>query len=419
MIGVIADDVTGGTDVAVAFRREGMRTAIFFDTPARNTIDPHLDAAVIALKTRTIDPADAVAQSLDAARQMIDAGVSQIYFKYCSTFDSRPAGNIGPVFEALRELLRVDSVVTTPSSPEHGRTTYNGYLFVNDLLLHESHMRDHPLTPMRDSSLVRLMDGQLASPGASIVLHSVLRSGSAALATAVQQQRREHRYVFPDAVTDDDLRAIASCTIDDPLVGGGAGLAGALARARVLSGRSTTRRETATSSGTSGATIVLAGSCSRRTLEQIDQMHEAGRASYRIDVLTEQDPEVLAASALRWYDSLSSHDAPLIYSSLPPAELARVHARWGVSESADILETAMARVAQGLRARGVERFIAAGGETSGAIVAALAINSGEIGDEAARGVPWIHADSGVSVLLKSGNFGAPDLLVTASRPGPQ
>ncbi|WP_105030353.1 3-oxo-tetronate kinase [Arthrobacter ruber] len=413
MIGAIADDVTGATDVAVAFRRQGLCAGIYFGVPDAGTIDSNLEAVVIALKSRTIPVESAVVQTLAAARALKAAGARQLYFKYCSTFDSTPAGNIGPVLDALVELTETDSVVTTPSSPEHGRTVYNGYLFVNGLLLAESHMRNHPLTPMKESSLVLLMDAQTPSGSTSSTIgHDVVRQGPAAIVSAIQAARTGARYLFPDAITDDDLLAIARAVIDEPLVAGAAGLAGALARAKVeqQGGLASLNEEELPA----GNAVVLAGSCSRRTLEQIEHMHRDGRPAFRLDALECQDPATLAQEALIWFDALPDGDAPLIYSSLPPAELHEVQETLGVERSADILETAIAEVAQELRKRGVTRFIAAGGETSGSIVNALGVSGGIIGPEAARGVPWIHTAQGLDVLLKSGNFGEPDLLVAAS-----
>lgn len=415
MIGTIADDVTGGTDAAVAFRRQGLRTGIYFGVPIPGIIDRALDAVVIALKTRTIPPTEAVSQSLGAAEAILQAGAAQLYYKYCSTFDSTSDGNIGPVFEALAELTGADRVVTTPSSPEHGRTSYQGYLFVHSQLLSESHMRNHPLTPMRDSALPRLMDAQLPHPASTVVPHHVVRAGPEAIGQAISATDPSYRYIFPDALTDEDLLATARAVADAPLTGGGAGLAGALAKVRAE------RRESNGAGAPSelvpeGTAVVLAGSCSRRTLAQIEQMHRAGRPSYRLDALEQGDPASLAAEALAWYDSLpEGEESPLIYSSLPPAQLHEVQFALGVERSATILESAVAQVARGLQDRGVTRFIAAGGETSGSVVAALNVRGGEIGVEAAQGVPWIHTDNGLDLLLKSGNFGELDLLVTASQ----
>lgn len=413
MIGIIADDVTGGTDVAVACRRQGLRTGIVFGEPHEHSIDPSWDVGVVALKTRTIPAADAVAQSLAAAKTLQAQGADQLYLKYCSTFDSTADGNIGPVLEALASLVGARRVVTTPSSPEHGRTVSGGQLFVNGVPLTESPMRDHPLTPMRDSDLVRLLDRQLTAPSSRVLPLDLVHAGADALRTAIADPQHEARYLFPDAITDDDLLTIARAALHEPLLAGAAGLAGALARA-VVESRPAAEHPTP-SADDSGRTIVLAGSCSRRTLEQIDAMRSAGRPMHRLDALDSRDPATLAARALAWYDSLDhASPAPLIYASLPPEELHAVQERLGVERSATILEDAISLVAQGVRDRGVTRFITAGGETSGAVIAALAVRGGEIGAEAARGVPWIHGQDGTRFLLKSGNFGDPDLLVRAS-----
>lgn len=413
MIGIIADDVTGGTDVAVACRRQGLRTGIVFGSPGENSIDSTWDVAVVALKTRTIPAADAVAQSVSAAEALRAHGADQLYLKYCSTFDSTASGNIGPVLDALVELTGAGRVITTPSSPEHGRTVYGGQLFVNGIPLAESPMRDHPLTPMRDSDLIRLLDRQLSEPSSRVIHHDVVRAGTQALRAAITDPQQSTRYLFPDAIDEEDLLTVARAALDQPLLAGAAGLAGALARA-VVENRAAAQHPAPTAHE-HGRTIVLAGSCSRRTLEQIEAMAQAGRPLHRLDALGDQDPSVLAEQALAWYDTLDRDaPAPLIYASLPPEQLHAVQERLGVERSAAILEEAISRVAQGVRARGVTRFITAGGETSGAVIAALDVRSGEIGSEAARGVPWIHGDDGMRFLLKSGNFGDADLLVRAS-----
>ncbi|PSM40380.1 Hrp-dependent type III effector protein [Streptomyces dioscori] len=411
MIGVIADDVTGATDVAVAFRRTGLRCGVYFGTPDASGVEPGLDVVVIALKSRTIPAPDAVKQSLAAAETLQTLGARQLFFKYCSTFDSTAEGNIGPVLDALVELVRTDAVVTTPASPEHRRTTFNGHLFVNEELLSESSMRNHPLTPMRDSSLTRLMDAQ--SDGGSVVIgHEVVGRGPDAVSSHVESARHDARYLFPDAATEDDLFSIAQAVLEEPLVAGAAGLAGAIGRAH--GSKSAAPRAYERENAPSGRAIVLAGSCSRRTLEQIDRMLSALRPAHRLDALGSDDPESLARGALDWYDALPAGPAPLIYSSLPPAERRVVQDALGVERSAEILESAIALIARGLRERGVTRFVAAGGETSGSLVAALGIRGGVVGLEAARGVPWIRTDQGLDVLLKSGNFGEADLLLTAS-----
>ncbi|GAA1853000.1 four-carbon acid sugar kinase family protein [Pseudonocardia ailaonensis] len=410
MIGVIADDVTGATDVAVAFRRAGLRSGVYFGTPESTAVDEGLDVVVIALKSRTIAADGAVAQSLAAAHALQAMGATQLYFKYCSTFDSTANGNIGPVLDALVGLVQVDVVVTTPASPEHGRTTFHGHLFVDGVLLSESSMRNHPLTPMRDSALTRLMDAQ-AEGGSAVIGHDVVARGAAAIRSEVEAARGGTRYLFPDAASEVDLLAIAQAVLDAPLVAGAAGLAGAIGRVR---GGARASRNGRNDSVPAGRAAVLAGSCSRRTLEQIDRVLQAERPAHRLDALESDDPEHLARRALEWYDALPTGPAPLIYSSLPPPELHEVQEKLGVERSAEILEAAIGRVAEGLRDRGVTRFVAAGGETSGSVVAALGVRGGIVGVEAARGVPWIHTDQDLDVLLKSGNFGEPDLLLSAS-----
>lgn len=407
VLGAIADDFTGATDVAVAFRRGGLRTLLFFGVPPETEALPPHDAIVIALKSRAVPVADAVSSSLDALRWLRNRQAEQIYFKYCSTFDSTPRGNIGPVLDALSRALPPGTVVMTPSSPEHGRTQYQGHLFVGDTLLAESPMRDHPATPMTDSHLPRLLRAQTDTPVA-LITHDVVRRGETAVREAVDG---ETGYVLVDALTEDDLRLLGRVVADSPLVAGAAGLAAGLAAARATATPLVTEARTAT-----GPAAVLSGSCSARTLEQVAVMTRLGRPSYRLDPVATPDPDTLAAGALAWYDSLADVGAPLIYSSSSPADLKRTQEELGVARSAEILEKATGLIAIGLTERRVGRLIAAGGETSGAIVTALGVRGGVIGAEAAPGVPWIHpvGDGHPALLLKSGNFGDPDLLATAS-----
>ncbi len=419
MIGAIADDFTGGTDVAVFIRREGLRTILFFGLPPASTVLPACDAVVIALKSRMLPADDAVSQSLEASDWLRAHGAQQIYFKYCSTFDSTPRGNIGPVLDALADSLGARTVIQTPSSPEHLRTQYQGYLFVNDLLLSESHMRNHPLTPMTDSSLPRVLRAQ-TKERVAVITHQTVRSGAHAIRAAVSEaESRCDRYLLADAVDEDDLRAIGRAALGAPLVAGAAGLGGGLAAAVAgasssLVGESFDLGDTKIAGG--GPAAVLAGSCSKRTLEQIAVLKERGHPSFRLDALAGRDSAALAADALAWFDRLPKGRAPLIYSSLDSVELKHVQEILGVGESAGVLEDATGRIAVGLVDRGVTRVIAAGGETSGAVVTALGVSGGMIGPEPAPGVPWIFTTEGerIALLLKSGNFGAPDLLAEAS-----
>jgi len=415
VIGAIADDFTGGTDVAVAFRRAGLRTVVLFGGPGDDDRLPDHDALVIALKTRTIDASDAVRLTLDSAVWLRERGADQIYFKYCSTFDSKPEGNIGPVADALADYLDAQVVVVAPSSPEHLRTQYMGHLFVGPLLLSDSPMRHHPLTPMTDSRIPEVLRTQTRR-GVSLIDHGTVRAGRSEIRDRLDACRLSGiRYAVVDAVSDGDLREIGYAALDDILVTGAAGLAGGLGAARA----ERLRKEHALVAHDlhddpvgEAPSVVLAGSCSSRTLEQIARMQQE-HPSFHLDAVLNPDATILASAALAWYDDLDSAGAPLIYSSLPPEKLAHAQRVLGTERSAHILETAMGMIAVGIRDRGVRRIVVAGGETSGAIVTALGINGGLIGEEAAAGVPWIYTAGAVplALLLKSGNFGDPDLLV--------
>ncbi|MEJ3655585.1 3-oxo-tetronate kinase [Actinomycetes bacterium KLBMP 9759] len=404
MIGAIADDVTGATDVAVAMRREGLRTLLVFGVPGDPAPAGH-DAVVVALKSRTVPAAEAVDQSRRALSWLQEHGADGIYVKFCSTFDSTPEGNIGPVLDALADELAAPTVVLTPSSPEHARTQYLGHLFVGDVLISDSHMRHHPLTPMIDPVLPRVLQRQTERP-VGLIPHPVVRAGRAAIRAAATAAGE--RYLLVDAVCDADLREIGVAVAEFPLVAGASGLAAGLAAARRVAGAATA----ADPVGDAPA-AALAGSCSARTLEQVAAMREAGRPTYLLDVVAEPAAGRLAAGALDWFDGLGATPAPLFYSSVPPERLAEIQAVLGAQRAAETLERAMGEIATGLVARGVRRIVAAGGETSGAIVAALGVEAVEIGPEAARGVPWIYPTSGdpLALLLKSGNFGEADLLV--------
>ena len=305
MIGVIADDVTGGTDVAVAFRRHGLRTLLFFGVPDGLDDLPDHDAIVIALKTRMVEPELAVAASLEAQHWLRARGVRQTYFKYCSTFDSTARGNIGPVLDALAESTGADVVVTTPSSPEHGRTQYAGHLFVGDVLLSESHMRHHPVTPMTDSALIRLLRLQ-TSQSIDLIAHRDVTRGADAIRACIRQAEEGGvRYLFADALTDMDLREIGRAVLDLPFVAGAAGLAGGIAAAMAERNTDTPTRAAA-GLAPGGRTAVLSGSCSLRTLEQVDHMRASGRPVHFLDALALPDANDLSTAALAWYDSLDT-----------------------------------------------------------------------------------------------------------------
>ena len=417
MIGAIADDFTGATDIAVAFRRAGLKVAVYFNVPP-TAPTPGLDVAIVALKTRTVEPEAAVRLSLQALAWLQAHGADRFFYKYCSTFDSRPSGNIGPVVDALAHATGAQRVVFVPASPEHLRTQYMGHLFVDQLLLSDSHMRHHPLTPMTDSFVPALLRAQTRT-GVGLVDRRDVRAGASQLTERLVEEAGEGRpYVVVDAMTEADLATIGEAVRDDVLVTGAAGLAGGLglAQARALArhvGTAAVEEE-----APSHRAAALAGSCSARTLEQISYM-QRHQPAYLLDAVAVPDAAALATAALDWFDEQEPSSAPLLYSSLPPEQLRRAQEELGTARAADILETATGEIARGLVERGVDRLVIAGGETSGAVVTALEVDGGVVGEEEAPGVPWISTggERPLHLLLKSGNFGDPELLVRATSKG--
>lgn len=410
-LGVIADDVTGATDVAAALRRAGLETLLFFGIEQPELELPPHDAIVVALKTRSIPAQEAVAASLRSAAWLQQQGVEQLYVKYCSTFDSTPRGNIGPVLDALAGQLGARVVVTTPSSPEHGRTVFQGHLFVFDTLLSESHMRTHPLNPMTDSSVPRLLAAQSRNEVVPVT-RDALRRGE--LPTLLAEPGAVGiRHLVTDAVDDDDLLVTARAAANAPLLAGAAGLAGALGTVRAA--RRSRTDEPSAAKPSAHRAAVLAGSCSRRTLEQLDAYRAGGDPAYRLEARTGSTSAELAEQALAWFDAQDPASRPVIFSSLPPEALQRVQEQLGAQAAAALFEGALGLIAVGLRERGVDLIVVAGGETSGAVVDALGVTGVRIGAELARGVPWVHAigDRPLALLLKSGNFGEEDFFSRA------
>ncbi len=399
MIGVIADDVTGATDVAAALSRAGLQTLLAFD--AATHVAGDADAIVIGLKTRSIPVADAVATSLVALRTLQNAGVTRFYFKYCSTFDSTDAGNIGPVTEALALALDVSTVVTTPAAPIHGRTVNDGDLYVFDVPLHETHMAHHPITPMCDSNLVRLLTPQCNGTVTTVPLAAVREGVAAVRATIAAADGAGVTQVIADAMTNDDLAVIAEAAEAAVLTAGSAGLIGAIAERQVASGR-------AIATAPAGRTAIIAGSCSRRTLEQIADFQASGGTSHRVIAEAGQTAEQLAEAALTWWDEQSADSSALIYSSSSAEER-----NDELPEAGELYEQVAGIVAHGLAERGVQRMLVAGGETSGAVIRELGTMVAVVGTEAAVGAPWIHdVDHGVHLVLKSGNFGDVDMFTS-------
>ena len=413
LLGAIADDLTGATDLANTLVRQGMRTVQLIGVPTLPSLDG-VDAVVVALKSRTVPAAEAVAQSLAALHWLTGAGARQILFKYCSTFDSTDAGNIGPVADALVEALGEDFTVFCPAFPENGRTIYRGYLFVGDVLLSESGMRDHPLTPMRDANLCRVLARQTPHKVGLVPLAVVSRGAAAMRADFARLRREGCRHAVLDAVKDDDLLTLGEALADLRLVTGGSGIALGLPenfrRAGLLrKGQSADRLPSVP-----GAAAVISGSCSTATLAQVAAMRRT-RPVFDLDPLALAAGEPVVARALDWAGPLIGKQPLLVSASAAPERVRDVQDRLGRECAGNLIEAALAEIARGLVERGVRRLVVAGGETSGAVVQALGVSGLRIGPQIDPGVPWTVSlgEKPLALALKSGNFGGADFFLRA------
>ena len=396
----IADDFTGATDLANNLVRAGMRTVQMLGVPDGPL--PDADAVVVALKSRTSAVAEAVAESLAAARWLLQAGPVQLYFKVCSTFDSTPAGNIGPVAEALMDHVQALFVPVTPAFPENGRTVFKGHLFVGDVLLSDSPMRNHPLTPMTDGNLVRVLQAQTGRR-VGLIDHRVVSSGAAAIGERIAALRHQGvALAIVDAVNDDDLRQLAIAAATLPLVVAGSGLAIGIPALHGLSPAA----QAASLPSPRGRRAIVSGSCSVATNAQVAAFLAAGGQGFAVDPLRIAAGDDVVAQALEWAEARLPGGPVLVYATAGADALQAVQSRLGASRAGALVEESLARIACGLVERGVGQLLIAGGETSGACVQALGIRQLSIGVQIDPGVPWCHApDQGLHVALKSGNFG--------------
>jgi uncharacterized protein YgbK (DUF1537 family) len=415
LLGAIADDLTGATDLALTLSREGMRTIQAIGVPSTSLDLTDVDVVVVALKSRTTPASDAVAQSLQALAWLKEMGAQQILFKYCSTFDSTPEGNIGPVTDALMEKLACETTIVCPAFPATGRTIYKGHLFVGNELLSESPMRNHPLTPMTDSSLVRLMTAQ-SKHKVGLIEYGVVRQGALAIRDAFAKARSQGEQVFVvDAVTDQDLRLVGEAIADLPLITGGSGIAIGLPENFRRKGLLSAQEHSKQFSAPQGKAAILAGSCSQATRGQIEFAIRAGMPTMKLDPMEISEGRTSPHEAIAWAMSQGGK-VPLLYSSADPAEVVVAQEKLGRAASGELIEHFLAQVAIGLRAGGVRRLVVAGGETSGAVVNALAPSALFIGPEIDPGVPWtltVGEGEQMALALKSGNFGTEDFFVKA------
>lgn len=414
LLGCIADDFTGATDLAGMLVRAGMRTVQTIGVPTEPSAEG-VEAIVVALKSRTVPAREAVERSLAALRWLREAGCSRFYFKYCSTFDSTDAGNIGPVADALMAALETPFTVACPAFPENGRTIFNGHLFVGEALLSESGMQHHPLTPMTDANLVRVLQRQ-TSRKVGLAGHASVSAGARRIRERFDELRREGVDIaVVDATSNADLLHIGTACADLPLVTGGSGVAIGLVPAYREAGLFTSAGPADALPPSRGFRAVLAGSCSVATRGQVIAAIQAGMPALRLDPLRLASDAGAVASALAWAGPLLPRGPVLVYATAEPEHVREAQEKLGRERAGAIVEEALAAAARGLVERGVGRLVVAGGETSGAVVNALGVRALRIGPEIAPGVPWTSALGGrpLSLALKSGNFGGPRFFLDA------
>ena len=414
-LGCIADDFTGATDLAGLLARSGVRVSLRMGVPDEDPTAAPAPFEVIALKCRTAPVDEAVAECRAALAWLRAAGAERFFWKYCSTFDSTPRGNIGPVAEALMADLGADQTIYCPAFPENGRSIFMGHLFVGEDPIDESPMKDHPLTPMRDSSLLRLLAPQVTRL-VGLANRLVVARGPEALRARLDTLRDQGvAHVIVDAVADEDLRTVATACRDMALLTGGSAVAAPLPALYLKDGLLEAATPASRPEIGPGA-IVLSGSCSAMTRAQVAAFSGSG-PSLRLD------PLALAADgdaeARAWLAAQDPGATPMIYATAEPGDVRAAQKALGVAEAGALVEEALARLALDARDRGARRFVVAGGETAGAVTRALAVTRLTIGAEIAPGVPWTFSESGghaVALALKSGNFGAETFFADALAP---
>lgn len=417
LLGCIADDFTGGTDLAGMLVKAGMRTVQMIGVP-QEPIGDDIDAVVIALKSRTTPAAEAIEESLAALRWLQQAGCKQVYFKYCSTFDSTAKGNIGPVAEALMDALGSKFTIACPAFPANNRTIYKGYLFVGDQLLSESGMRNHPLTPMNDANLVRVLQAQVKGKVGLAEYSTVLKGETAVRERFAALQAEGCNFAVVDALSNDDLMSIGAACADLPLVTAGSGIALGLPQNFRRAGLLADDLVADTLPPTGGLRAVISGSCSIATQGQVAAMR-AAHPAFNVDPFELARGSDVVGAALSWAAQHVNAGPVLIYATATPDAVKAVQAQLGAEKAGNLVEDALAEIAKGLIALGVGQMIVAGGETSGAVVKALGVSGLRIGPEIDPGVPWttgITKDAKarpLALALKSGNFGTPDFFLKA------
>ncbi|MDY2796181.1 3-oxo-tetronate kinase [[Pasteurella] aerogenes] len=410
MLGVIADDFTGASDIASFLVENGLSAVQMNGVPSKPLAES-VDAVVISLKSRSNPVDEAIAQSLSALDWLQQNGATQFYFKYCSTFDSTAQGNIGPVTDALLAQLGADFTVITPALPVNGRTIFNGYLFVGDVLLNESGMRNHPITPMKDASLIRLMDAQAQGKTGLVAYADVIQGPVRVKERFAQLKEQGYRYAVVDAVDNSQLAVLAEAVSELKLVTGGSGL-GAYMAARLSGGKTGSNAFVPTK----GKTVVLSGSCSVMTNKQV-QTYQTQAPSYFLDVEETLNNPNYAQQLAQWVLENSQQAlAPMVYATVLPEKLQEIQRQFGGDNASHAIEQVFAQLAVKLKAAGFTNFITAGGETSSIVVQQLGFSGFHIGKQIAPGVPWLKAvEEPIYLALKSGNFGKEDFFSFAQQ----
>lgn len=416
ILGCVADDMTGATDLALMLVRGGLRTIQIIGVPPYGQPLPDADAIVVALKSRTVAPSIAVAESIASTDALMSAGARQLFFKYCSTFDSTDKGNIGPVIEAIMDRYDISFTIACPAFPLNGRCVFNSRLFVQGDLLHESPMKDHPLTPMRDSNLVNVLQRQTRLKVGAIKFEDVEQGPYNIEKTIGRMKAAGVQIAIVDAVSDRHLRDIGAASRELQLITGGSGVAmGLPANFRLPGGRKLSEPPTSMKAP-EGNAVILAGSCSAATRKQIEFALKSGIDALKMDPIQLSNGRQTVQSICEWAAPKLSGKPILVYSSADPAEVAEAQSKLGRDKAGQIVEEALGAVSQALVSNyGVRRIIVAGGETSGAVINALEAKALEIGPEIDPGVPWtqVIGNQPVAIALKSGNFGSPEFFLRA------
>ena len=413
ILGCIADDSTGATDLANNLVRAGMRVVQAIGVPTGPLEEP-VDAVVVALKTRTCPVAEAVGASLAALQLLREQGAQQVYFKYCSTFDSTPRGNIGPVCDALMKALATDFTIACPAFPENKRVVFKGYLFAGDVLLNESSMRNHPLTPMTDPNIVRVLQAQTRRK-VGLLDYTVVTRGTDAIESHIAALRSAGVGIaIVDVIEDSDFHQLAPALRRLPLITGGSGMAIALPGAWGVSANP----KASQLSPASGRSAIISGSCSTATRGQVSEFVRTGGFALALDPIAAAEGKDVVGGAIDWARDRLAKAPVLIYTTAVPEAVSAVQSQMGVDVAGALVERMLADVARGLMPLGVRKLVVAGGETSNAVLQALGVERLRIGPQIDPGVPWCSAFSktaggAMHLALKSGNFGTPDFFAKA------